>query len=426
MFSINPRLTLFVLAPLPVLSWVIYRISRTINKKSEHVQRVLSDLSTFVQESFSGIRVLKAYGRENQSIKEFDELSNHYKDVNEGLFRINAMFFPMMLLLIGLSTLVTIYIGGMEAIAGRISAGNIAEFVLYVNLLTWPVASIGWVTSIIQRAAASQERINEFLLTEPEINSPEDGVQDFSNSINFESVHFTYPDTGIQALKNVSFKINEGETLAVIGRTGSGKTTLAHLILRLFDRDGGQIRIGDVPIEKIDLNILRQRVGYVPQEAFLFSESIANNSAFAADKADRDRIVQAAKDAEVDANIMAFPQAYETKVGERGITLSGGQKQRVSIARALMNEPDILLFDDCLSAVDTETEDAILENLKRITAKRTSLIISHRVSSVKHADTIIVLKKGSVFESGKHEDLIEKQGEYFQLYQKQLRETQPA
>jgi ATP-binding cassette subfamily B protein len=426
MLSINMRLTLFVLFPLPILSWVIYKISQTINKRSEHVQRVLSELSTYVQEAFSGIRVLKAYGRETHSSKEFSDLANHYKDVNEGLFRVNALFFPMMLLLIGLSTLITIYIGGMEAIAGRISAGNIAEFVLYVNMLTWPVASIGWVTSIVQRAEASQERINEFLHTEPEIDQEAEGIKDFTNSIEFKNVSFTYPDTGIQALQDISFSLESGKTLAVVGRTGSGKTSLSHLILRLFDKQKGEILIGGVPIEKIDLGSLRRRTGYVPQEAFLFSDTIANNIGFSSDHQAMELVEQAAKDAEVDGNIQDFPNSYSTKVGERGITLSGGQKQRVSIARALMHDPDILLFDDCLSAVDTETEDKILQNLKRITAQRTTLIISHRVSSVKHADHILVLKKGKVVENGLHDDLLEAEGEYFELYQKQLREAQPS
>ena len=424
MLSINAKLTFYVLLPLPILSWVIYRISQTINRRSEHVQRVLSDISTFVQEAFSGIRVLKAYGREKNSSEDFDRLSNHYKDVNEGLFRINALFFPMMLLLIGLSTLVTVYIGGMEAIAGNITAGNIAEFVLYVNMLTWPVASIGWVTSIVQRAEASQQRINEFLHTQPEIDQEVDGERNFGNSIAFHNVSFTYPDTGIQALKNISFTLESGKTLAVVGRTGSGKTSLAHLILRLFDVDSGEIRIGDVPIQPLHLGSLRKRTGYVPQEAFLFSDTIANNIAFSEDDASEEKVIRAAQDAEVDENIREFPKQYQTKVGERGITLSGGQKQRVSIARALLHEPDILLFDDCLSAVDTETEDRILQHLKRITEKRTTLIISHRVSSVKHADHIIVLRKGQIAEAGSHDQLIAQEGEYFHLYQKQLRESE--
>lgn len=426
MFSINTKLTIYVLLPLPLLSWVIYKISQTINRKSEHVQRVLSDLSTFVQEAFSGIRVIKAYGKEGSSTNDFSDLSNHFKDVNEGLFRVNALFFPTMLLLIGLSTLTTVYIGGTEAIAGRITPGNIAEFVLYVNMLTWPVASIGWVSSIVQRAEASQERINEFLETQPEVNAEQKGISDFENSIEFIDVSFTYPDTGIKAVQGMSFKLDQGKTLAIVGRTGSGKTTLAHLILRLFDKQSGDILIGGHPIEEIELGELRRRTGYVPQEAFLFSESIEKNISFAIDNGDQAVAHQASKDAEVYENIIEFTEQFDTKVGERGITLSGGQKQRVSIARALAHEPGILLFDDCLSAVDTETEDKILQNLKRITKQRTTLIISHRVSSVKHADQILVLSKGKVCESGSHEELLEKEGEYFELYQKQLREAQPS
>ena len=422
MLSINAKLTLYVLLPLPLLSWIIYRISQLINKKSERVQRELSVISTYVQEAFSGIRVVKAYGREGQSSEKFSDLSNAYKDVNEGLFRVNALFFPTMLLLIGLSTLVTVYIGGVEAIAGRITAGNIAEFVLYVNMLTWPVASIGWVSSIVQRAEASQERINEFLDTRPEIDASATGQKDFGNRIEFQNVDFTYPETEIQALKNVSFTLEEGKSLAVVGRTGSGKTTLAHLILRLYTPDSGSIRVGDVPIEQLDLGTLRRRIGYVPQEAFLFSESIEENILFATNDPAPGNAVRAAEDAEVDENIREFPEGYKTVVGERGITLSGGQKQRISIARALAAAPRILLLDDCLSAVDTETEEHILRNMNEITSQCTSLLVSHRVSSVKHADHILVLENGAVCESGTHEQLIKKEGAYFELHEKQLRE----
>lgn len=422
MLSINAKLTLYVLLPLPLLSWIIYRISQLINKKSERVQRELSVISTYVQEAFSGIRVVKAYGREGQSSEKFSDLSNAYKDVNEGLFRVNALFFPTMLLLIGLSTLVTVYIGGVEAIAGRITAGNIAEFVLYVNMLTWPVASIGWVSSIVQRAEASQERINEFLDTRPEIDASATGQKDFGNRIEFQNVDFTYPETEIQALKNVSFTLEEGKSLAVVGRTGSGKTTLAHLILRLYTPDSGGIRVGDVPIEQLDLGTLRRRIGYVPQEAFLFSESIEENILFATNDPAPGNAVRAAEDAEVDENIREFPEGYKTVVGERGITLSGGQKQRISIARALAAAPRILLLDDCLSAVDTETEEHILRNMNEITSQCTSLLVSHRVSSVKHADHILVLENGAVCESGTHEQLIKKEGAYFELHEKQLRE----
>lgn len=424
MLSINSKLTLYVLLPLPLLSWIIYRISQLINKKSERVQRELSVISTYVQEAFSGIRVVKAYGREGQSSEKFSDLSNAYKDVNEGLFRVNALFFPTMLLLIGLSTLVTVYIGGVEAIAGRMTAGNIAEFVLYVNMLTWPVASIGWVSSIVQRAEASQERINEFLDTHPEIDATAPGEKNFGDRIEFQNVDFTYPETGIQALKDVSFTLEEGKTLAVVGRTGSGKTTLAHLILRLYTPDSGSIRVGGIPLDEVDLGTLRKRIGYVPQEAFLFSERIEENILFASDDRSEEKAVQAAKDAEVDENIREFPEGYATVVGERGITLSGGQKQRISIARALAGSPRILLLDDCLSAVDTETEEHILRNMNEVTSRCTSLLISHRVSSVKHADHILVLDDGQVCEAGTHEELMKKEGAYFELHEKQLREEE--
>ena len=424
MLSINAKLTLYVLLPLPLLSWIIYRISQLINKKSERVQRELSVISTYVQEAFSGIRVVKAYGREGQSSKKFSDLSNAYKDVNEGLFRVNALFFPTMLLLIGLSTLVTVYIGGVEAIAGRITAGNIAEFVLYVNMLTWPVASIGWVSSIVQRAEASQERINEFLDTHPEIDATAPGEKTFGDRIEFQNVDFTYPETGIQALKDVSFTLEEGKTLAVVGRTGSGKTTLAHLILRLYTPDSGSIRVGGIPLDEVDLGTLRKRIGYVPQEAFLFSERIDENILFASDDRSEEKAAQAARDAEVDDNIREFPEGYATVVGERGITLSGGQKQRISIARALASPPRILLLDDCLSAVDTETEEHILRNMNEVTSRCTSLLISHRVSSVKHADHILVLNDGQVCEAGTHEELMKKEGAYFELHEKQLREEE--
>ncbi len=423
MISINARLTFFVLFPLPFLSFAIYKISQTINKRSEKVQRTLSEISTFVQEAFSGIRVLKAHTKESHFQSEFKNLSNNYKDVNEGLFKVNALFFPMMLLLIGLSTLITIYVGGIEAISGDISAGNIAEFILYVNMLTWPVASIGWVTSIVQRAEASQERINQFLVEVPEISSPKNAIQSFSNSIEFKSVGFTYPETGIVALKNVNFQLPEGKTLAIVGRTGSGKSTLANLLLRFYDINTGDILIGGKSIQSLDLSILRKKIGYVPQDAFLFSESLSHNIGFTMNEPNESQVEEFAKDAEVHSNIVEFQEGYKTKIGERGITLSGGQKQRVSIARALAHNPQILLFDDCLSAVDTETEESILQNLKRLSAQRTTVLISHRVSTVKHADLILVLNKGEVVETGTHNDLLASEGEYYKLYQKQIRES---
>lgn len=422
MFTINARMTLFVLAPLPVLSFLIYKISNLINIKSEQVQRQLSSISTFVQEAFSGIRVLKAYVREEKSVEDFSKEANTYLEKNEGLYRINALFFPMMILLIGLSTILTIYIGGQEAIKGNVTTGNIAEFIIYVNMLTWPVASIGWVTSLVQRAAASQQRINEFLSVTPEIQNPTQENFSLEGEIVFDQVSFTYPDTGIKALENVSFKISEGQSLAVIGKTGSGKSTIASLIGRLYDTTEGKILVDGKSIDQINLFELRRSIGYVPQEAFLFSDTIARNIAFGVGDVSQKIVEEAAKNAEVHENIIDFPESYETKVGERGITLSGGQKQRVSIARAIIKQPKVLIFDDCLSAVDTETEEKILGNLKRLIDKKTTLIISHRVSSVKHADKIIVLDHGRIIEQGTHDELIAVDGYYKSIYDQQLME----
>ncbi len=420
MLTINVRLTLYVLLPLPILAMAIYYVSAKINTKSEQVQKQLSSISTFVQEAFSGIRVLKAYVREEHSIGEFENEANTYLKKNEELYRINALFFPLMLLLIGLSTILTIYIGGQEVLKGTITVGNIAEFIIYVNMLTWPVASIGWVTSLVQRAAASQERINEFLNQAPEIQNPTTTPFNLKGKVAFKDVSFTYPDTGIKALNKVSFTIERGNTLAIIGKTGSGKSTVAALLTRMYDIDAGEILIDDLPINKLNLDDLRQSIGYVPQEAFLFSNTIAENIAFGVGDVEASVIEKAAKDAEVHANIIEFPKGYQTTVGERGITLSGGQKQRLSIARAIIKKPQFLLFDDCLSAVDTETEESILSNLKRLSNDITTLIISHRVSSVKHADSILVLEDGAVIEQGKHDELLEQDGYYSEMYQQQL------
>ncbi len=430
MLDVNVKLTLYVLTPLPIMAISIYFVSTLINKQSERVQEQQSKLSTFVQEAFSGIRVLKSFVREEQSEQDFERQNLLYKRKSIRLATTNAIFFPLILVLIGLSTILTIYVGGMEAIHGEISKGTIAEFIIYINMLTWPVASVGWVTSLINRAAASQERINEFLQTKPEISSPPNGIQEIGGKIEFKNVSFMYPDSNVMALTDVSFKVEEGKFLAILGRTGSGKSSIANLIARMYDATEGTILIGNQDIRNLDLGKLRSNLGVVPQDVFLFSETISNNIAFGLidfkeeDKSLQDTIEKAAKDAAIYSNIIEFPEGFNTKIGERGITLSGGQKQRISIARAIIKKPKILMFDDCLSAVDTQTEEEILNNLKTIMQNRTTVIISHRVSSVKNADHIIFLENGIIVEEGNHTVLIEKKGFYFNLYEKQLLEEE--
>jgi ATP-binding cassette subfamily B protein len=428
MVSVDIKLTMYVLLPLPLLAISIYYVSHTINKKSTKVQEQLSDITTHSQEAFSGIRVLKAYGREKHFNAEFEKQSREYQRRTIGLVKVEALFQPFMILLIGLSTIFTIYVGGMEAIHGKVSYGNIAEFVVYVNRLTWPIASLGWVTSLIQRAAASQTRINEFLQIRPGIANPGTPPQPIGGTIEFRDVSFTYPDSGINALKNVSFRVPQGSSLAIIGRTGSGKSTIANLVCRLYDTSSGQVMIDHKDIRTHNTSSLRSQVGYAPQEVILFSDTISHNIAFSIDreKQQQESIVQAAKDAAIYSNIMGFKDQFETIVGERGITLSGGQKQRISIARAIIREPQIMIFDDCLSAVDTETEEEILSNLKRLMKNKTSMIISHRISTVKNADQIIVLDKGEIIEQGTHQQLLEKQGTYFELHKMQLLEEQSS
>jgi ATP-binding cassette subfamily B multidrug efflux pump len=427
MLSINVELTLYVLTPMPVLAITIYLINSIVIKKSDAVQRQLSSISSFVQEHFSGIRVIKAYNREHFSSKEFRKETQSYQDKNLSLVKVNALFFPMIIGLIGLSTIITIFIGGQKVYTGEITTGIIAEFILYVNMLTWPVASIGWVTSIVQRAAASQTRINEFLDTESKIKNPNENKFDIIGKISFENVNFVYPDSGIKALKNVIFQIESGESLAIVGHTGSGKSSIATLLTRLYDINEGAILIDGENIRKINLNALRGAIGYVPQEVFLFSDTITNNIAyglkeFNGTEEEIARIYKAAKEADIYSNIIEFPKGFETKVGERGITLSGGQKQRISIARAIIKNPSILIFDDCLSAVDTETEERILTSLKDLMKGKTSIIISHRISSVMHCDKTIVLEDGAIVEQGTHQTLLKQKGIYYELYQKQLSE----
>ncbi len=428
MLNVNVELTVYVLTPLPLLSIGIYYVSNIINKKSEVIQRQLSAINTYVQEAFSGIRVIKAYNQQLDKEAYFKNELEDYKNKNLDLVKVNAVFMPLMTLLIGVSTIMTIFIGGRLAMDGQISMGNIAEFVIYVNMLTWPVASLGWVTSLVQRAAASQERINEFMDTKASIVNPSKEQMEINGNIEFKNVSFTYPDSGIKALQNISLKINAGESVAILGRTGAGKSSLASLVSRLYDPDNGSILIDGKDIKTLNLDILRKSVGYVPQDVFLFSETIAENIAFGTQLAiSREEIEQAAKNAEIYDNIKGFPNGFETKLGERGITISGGQKQRISIARAIVGKPHILIFDDCLSAVDTETEKGIINNLTSVMKDKTTLIISHRVSSVAHCDQIFVLDDGKVLEQGTHESLLKNESTaYAELYRKQLTEEQEA
>jgi ATP-binding cassette, subfamily B, multidrug efflux pump len=424
MFYKAPVLTLYVIAPLPILSFFIYQLSKAIHKRSTVVQQVLSRLTTFAQESFSGISVIKAYGIEPRINSSFIELSETSRDKNVDLAKVQALFFPLMVLLIGASNLMVIYIGGNQYIDGEIDFGTIVEFLIYVNMLTWPVAIVGWVSSMVQQAEASQKRINEFLKEVPAIQNTVSEKQEVAGTIEFEDLSFVYPDTNITALKGVSFSIKAGETLAIVGNTGSGKSTILELIGRLYDVQSGTLKIDGIPIAQRNLENLRQAIGYVPQDAFLFSDTIKNNIKFGKKEATDKEVFQAAKNAAVHKNIVGFSNGYDTILGERGISLSGGQKQRISIARAIIKDPKILLFDDCLSAVDTETEEEILQNLHQISANKTTIIVSHRVSSAKNADKIIVLEEGKIIQQGTHTELTSQEGYYQELYNKQLSEKE--
>ncbi len=425
MYNVSPLLTLYTILPLPILSFIIFRLSTEINKRSTTFQQYLSKISSFTQEIFSGIRVVKAYALEKQYQNEIVELAKESKTKSMSLARVQSLFGPLMIALIGVSNLVVIYFGGLMYVEGTIkSIGTIAEFILYVNMLTWPVASIGWVSSLVQEAEASQKRINEFLKIEPEIKNKTTENTPIQGEIEFKNVSFTYDDTEITALKNISFTVKKGETLAILGRTGSGKSSVLSLITRMYDIKKGQITIDGKTIDKINLYNLRNSIGIVPQDAFLFSDTIKNNIKFGKEDSTDEEVMDAAKKAVVHENIMNFNAQYETILGERGITLSGGQKQRVSIARAIIKDPEILLFDDCLSAVDTETEEHILNNLLEISKDKTTIIVSHRVSSAKNADKIIILEEGQIIQEGSHNQLVNQEGYYADLYLKQLSEKE--
>lgn len=424
MFSVNATLAICSLLPLPILVVAIYYVNTIINNKSEKIQERLSSLSTFVQEKLSGIRVIKSYVREAQTQTVFAEQSEAYKTESMSLVQVQALFYPTMLLMVGVSTILTIYVGGIQVINGSITGGNIAEFIVYVNQLTFPVTMLGWVTTLIQRASASQKRINEFLQLEPEIQSNNNTKHIVEGNIQFNDVSFTYPDTGIQALKNVNFGIKSGEFVAIIGKTGSGKSTLANLLMRMYDVDSGKITIDGETISSLNLLNYRNQIGFVPQEVFLFSDSIKNNIAFGLNEVSDEQVNNAAKNAAVYQNIIRFEDQFETMLGERGITLSGGQKQRVSIARALIKEPRILIFDDCLSAVDTKTEEEILQNLGKLMLGKTSILISHRISTIKNADKILVLDEGKIIEQGTHNQLLNLKGAYAEMYENQLLEEE--
>ncbi len=420
MLSVNVRLTVYTLLPLPILSVTIYFVNTLINKKSEQIQKQLSTLSTYVQEAFSGIRVLKAFNREDSSAGRFAAESEVYRTRSLELAHVNALFFPVMLGMIGLSTIITVYVGGLEVDAGHISTGTIAEFIIYVNMLTWPVTSLGWITSLAQRASASQQRINEFLDERTNIVSAQNLETPIEGYLQFDDVSFAYPDGRGPVLEHISFAVEPGQSLAVLGRTGSGKSTLAALIGRLYDASGGSIAIDGRDIKAYRPEHLRSQMAFVPQEVFLFSDTIGHNIAFGNPGVGGARIRQAAADADLLGNVEGFAAGFETIVGERGVTLSGGQKQRVSIARALVLDPRILVLDDCLSAVDTTTENTILQNLQRIMQGRTTVIISHRVSSAKLASQIIVLDGSTIAEAGTHADLLARGGLYAEMYERQM------
>jgi len=425
MFRVNTTLALYSLLPLPFLSLSIYYVSSIIHKRSDLIQKQISKLSSISQEVYSGIRVIKSYVKENKFQHYFDDQSEDFKNKSLDLARVNALFYPLMILLVSLSTLLTIYIGGVLAVREEITTGNIAEFVIYINMLTWPITSVGWIASIIQQAEASQKRINEMLQVSPEITNPLNDSIDLKGEIEFRNVSFVYPDTGVRALNNISFRVKRGEKLAILGRTASGKSTIADLLLRFYDVSEGQILVDGKDIREMDIYNLRDKIGYVPQDVFLFSESIRNNIAFGKMDATEAQVQEYAEKAAIKNDIMELPRQFETLVGERGVTLSGGQKQRLSIARALIKNPDIIVLDDCLSALDANTEYKILKYLEESLSDKSSIIITHRISKLIEFDKIIVLEHGELVEEGTHETLQALDGFYKQILKNQY-ETGPG
>ena len=426
MYRQSPELTFYTICPLPILSVTIYKLSKLINQRSTIVQESLSKLSSFSQEIFTGIQIVKSYAIEDKTSNSFDDLSSENKLNQIKLAKVQALFFPLMILLIGLSNLIVIYVGGKQYLDGTISSiGIIAEFIIYVNMLTWPVASLGWISSIIQQAEASQKRINEFLKEKSDIkNYKTNDTSEIKGEIIFNNVNYKYVETGLIAANEISFKIRPFDKLGITGSTGSGKSTLMNLLCRLYDIDSGEILIDKIPIKDINLKSLRSQIGYVPQDTFLFSDTIMNNVKFGMKNATDDDVVAACKTAKIHKEILSFKKGYKTILGERGINLSGGQKQRISIARALIKQPKILILDDCLSAMDTETEKSILKSLNRHTKDITTIIVSHRISSIKNTNNIIVLENGRIIQEGNHDQLINQKGYYKQLYNKQIIEKE--